>query len=247
MNLEYLNDVDSLYKTIQKNERLLLIIFLLIFTLSIINSFFNYYFVIYLLLVLNIFYVCISSFTDLFLKNNAERERRKTMIANAFNVDITINKTNKYYNNSLNPSIKKMGVNCFESSFYTKENLRNMFIEYSIRIILLFIMWTIIIFNIKEKNVFLTIVQSFFSAEVLFNYIKLVYYYFQVQQIFGCFYNLFVTNKYSNRRDLPLLIEYVMDYETIKNYCHIMLSEKIFKKIKKDADFKWNQIENSIM
>ena len=246
MDSNYVNDVDNLYRVIQKIEKILLVVFLLIFILSIINSFFDYDIVLYLLLISNIFYVCISSFTDLLLKNNAERERRKTMISNAFNVDITVYKTNKYYNNRFKPSVKKMGVNCFESTLYTKENLSNMFIEQSIKILFLIIMWIIIIFKIKEKSILLLIVQSFFSAEVLFNYIRLIYYYFQVEKIYWNFYNLFVTNRYNDKRDLPLLLEYVMDYETIKNYCHIMLSDNKFKKIKDDVKVKWNQIEKNI-
>lgn len=246
MNDEYRNDVEPLYNNILRKEKVLFYLFVFVLILTVINSFNDSKLVVYLLILSNVIYVVLSFYVDLILKNDAENERRKTMISNAFDVNITSNKTKNYYNNKLAPSIKKLGVDSFESTLFTRENLCYMIKINGIKMLFIVIMWIIIIFNIGEENTLLTLVQGMFSAEILLNYFKMVYYYARVKKIYDGFYILFVTKKYNQDKDLPILIDYVIEYESVKSYCHIMLSSNFFNKTNNILSEKWNEIQNNI-
>ena len=57
---------------------------------------------------------------------------------------------------------------------------------------------------------------------------------------------MFVTDGYKEE-DIPIIIEYVMEYETLKSYCHITLPNSIFDKEKDDLEKQWNQISQNII
>ena len=60
------------------------------------------------------------------------------------------------------------------------------------------------------------------------------------------FYQLFITKKYDEKKDQALILEYVMEYECLKTYCHILLSNKNFAKINNTLSSEWGSIKNDI-
>lgn len=245
MDTNYINDVDKNYKKCDNNEKILVVMYIFNIILNIIVAVLTkekiLLIVNYLIIILNILYVIISIFNDLILKNNAETERRKAFIANSFNVNITENKTQNYYNNFEEPSIKKMGLNSFESLLYTKNILEKMIYTNSVKIFFLLISWIVIITQISDLNIVLIFTQGLFSGEVLAEFLKLIYYFSKSCKMYEKFYYIFVTKKYEER-DVPIILENVMEYECIKNYCHILLSTKIFENINNELESKWNRI-----
>ena len=195
---------------------------------------------------LNIAYVIISFINDIYFINVAENERRKTNISNSFKVNITSKKTNLYYNNQFEPSIKKMGVNSFESTLYTKNTLSKMILYNTLKTFLLGVMWIIIIVNVKNINIFQITTELFFSAEVLLVLIKNIYYYFETKKLYDDFYYQFITKKYNESEDLPIILQYVLEYECLKSYCHFLLSERIFEKYKTKIKEEWTSILKEI-
>lgn len=246
MEEKYRNDVDEDYNKSIKNENILTLLFIVILVISVINIFYTHEILIYILIIINLIYVIISIYDDMIMKNKAESERRKTLLSHAFSINITSKKTNGYYNNEFSPSIRKLGVDSFESTLYTKKNLSLMISSEGIKTFIIFIIWIIIITKFKNNELFYNLTQTFFSMEVLLKFIKLLYYYFNVSEIYDAFYQLFVTRKYNEKKDQALVLEYVMDYECLKTYCHILLSNNIFKKIKNDLSIEWENIKKEI-
>lgn len=246
MRDNYRNDVDVEYKKSLKNETILSILFVLIIIFSVVNIFFVREFIIYFLLFLNLVYVILSFYDSIISKNRAESERRKTLLANAFSINLTSKKTNGYYNNNLSPSIKKLGVDSFESTLFTKKNLSMMIISEGVKTFIIFLLWLIIITKFNDKELFYTLTQTFFSFEILFKFIKIVYYYIAVDKIYDDFYHLFITKKYNDSEEQALVLEYVMNYECLKTYCHILLSNKNFKKINEKLSVEWENIYSFI-
>ena len=72
-------------------------------------------------IILTLGYVILTNINEMYFCNLAENERRKSLIKESFNVNTTLRETNKYYNNTEDPSIKKLGLNCYESVFFTKK------------------------------------------------------------------------------------------------------------------------------
>ena len=51
----------------------------------------------------------------------AEKKRRQQLLSNSFDIPLTPEETKKYYNNLLAPSVKRLGANILENSFYAKD------------------------------------------------------------------------------------------------------------------------------
>lgn len=249
MEYNYKNESNKLFDRCSKNESIMLFIYCInfIFMLLIcfdindtINAISNY-----LVIILNIIYIIISGYNDLFLKNKAENELRKTMIANSFNVNITSTKSEGYYSNDIKPSVKKMGINNFESTLYTKKITEKLMYKNLIKTVVLIILWIIIITRVTNLEIIVLLTQIIFSADVLLDLIKNIYYHVNVNTIFDKFYKIFVTDGY-NAKDAPAIIEYVMEYECLKNYCHIVLPNNIFDSERIQLEKEWEEIRKNI-
>lgn len=242
----YRNDVNDDYNKCIFLEKIVTHLFFVIIILSIINTYINNEIAIYFIVFLNIAYVIISFVNDIYFINVAESERRKTNISNSFKVNITSKKTNLYYNNQFEPSIKKMGVNSFESTLYTKNTLSKMILYNAIKTFLLGVMWIIIIAKLENVNILQITTELFFSAEVLQVLIKKIYYYFETVKLYDNFYYQFITKKYNESEDLPIILQYVLEYECLKSYSHFLLSGKIFEEDKAKLKEEWTNILKEI-
>ena len=242
---EYINDVDKDFRLCIKLENLLSIFYYVSIVISLIICIrFNDILCI-TLIIIHILYIMADSINDIIFKNFAENERRKTLISNAYGSELTDKKTIGYYNNNEKNSIKKLGVNVFESIFFTKSNTIIMIKQNAVRIIIDVIIWLVIILIMKDKNIVLCITQSIFSSEILISYLKLLYFNSKVNGIYNKLFTLFITNKYSSKNESQLL-ECAFEYECLKSSAHILLSTSNFNKNNKKWTANWESIKIKI-
>lgn len=242
---EYINDVDKDFRLCTKLENLLSIFYYVSVVISLIICIkFNDILCI-TLIIIHVLYIIADAINDIIFKNFAENERRKTLLSNACGVELTDKKAIGYYNNNEKNSIKKLGVNVFENTFFTKRNTNIMTKQNVIKIIVDIILWLVIILIMKDKNIVLCITQSIFSSEILISYFKLLYFNNKVNGIYNKLFTLFITNKYSNKNEAQLL-EYSFEYECLKSYAHILLSSNNFIKNNAKWTADWEDIKNKI-
>lgn len=239
------NETSSLFTRAEKVEDFLNVLFVINIFFMIIINIFNSDIINIALIVINILYVSISVIIDVLLKNIAEDEQRKSMISDAFNINITSYDSEDYYTNNAKPSIKRMGVNTFESTLYTNMLLSKIMIEKIIKVVIEIILYVIII--VKENNIGLavTLTSLLFSSEIAQDLLKTIYYKIKVKQIYDELYGIFVTHGYSKKFE-PKIILYVINYECVKSYCHINLPNKLFLKNRDLIGDKWNEINSNI-
>lgn len=242
---KYINDVNEDYKWCLYLNRILQLFFYLSITFSFILCFKYVEIVCIILIVLHLAYFIIGIVNNLFLFNNAENERRKTNLANAFNSNLTEKQTKNYYNNKESYSIKKFFVNSFESVFFTKKNLDKGILNETIKIIIVLVLWLTIILIIQDKNMVLSITQTIFSSEILESYIKYLYYLSKTNRLYDDFYNNLVSQKYTEECN-PMLLNYCINYECLKSSTNIMLSEKIFKANNSSWSNEWDILKKKI-
>lgn len=245
MEEEYINDVDKDFKLCIKLEKLLTIFYYLSVILSLTLCFKYNTILCVALIIIHILYIIADTINDLIFKNFAENERRKTLLSNAYGIELTDKKAIGYYNNNEKNSLKKLGVNIFESSFFTKNNTNIMVKQNSVKFIIDVILWLIIVLMMKDKNVTLCITQSIFSSEILIGYFKLLYFNNKVNGVYNKLFTLFITNKYSSKNKSQLL-EYSFEYECLKSSNHILLSSKNFAKNNVKWTTDWEYIKNKI-
>ena len=250
MEEKYKNEAHKLFDNCSKNENIMLSIYVVNIILMLLicfckdNSISNI--LNYGLIIVNIIYIAISGYTDIILKNKAENELRKTMISNSFNINITTNKSERYYTNRVEPSIKKLGVNNFESVLYTSKITEKMILKKVMKTLFIVVMWIIAITQIENIEIIVLLTQIIFSADILLDLIKILYYHINVKILYNNFYKIFVTDGYQEK-DIPIIVEYVMEYECIKSYSHIVLPNSIFIKEKEELEKLWNQISKNII
>lgn len=188
-------------------------------------------------LLLTIVYVILTNINEMYFSNLAENERRKSLLKESFNVNTTLKETNKYYNNEEKPSIIKLGLNCYESVFFTKKVVDKMLPINILKITVLTIVYIILMIKLENMDLLLVITQTIFSAEIIFTFLKLCYYKFQLDKIYKDFESIFFKMGLKNKDIDVLILDTTMDYECLKSYCKISTSSKIFF----DNNEKWSK------
>jgi len=186
--------------------------------------------------VLRILYILLTcGYVGLFVVDNcifwfnAEATRRKESISNGFGIKFHEFKTDGYYNNDASPSVIKYAENIFESTFFSKNIAKKMLIPESIKFLLVLILFIISCMTISDKETLLTISQTIFSSYFIINSIELYFYYCKLDNLYEQFYNEFVTIGNIDDRQTIVLLKCAIEYEAIKAYYKVRLSEKIFK------------------
>lgn len=245
MTKKYINEVSKDYDKCILLDSILSKLFVVSVIISIILHFAKNDILCVGLIVIHIIYILIDLINDVIYKNYAEDERRKTLLSNAFSKDLSLKQTKGYYNNNEKNSIKKLGINAFESTLFSKNTSKKMLINEGIKFTIVFIIWIIFMINNEDINLMVLITQTIFSAEILVNLIKLCYFFFKSNDLYNQFYRMFIANEY-NESQTALLLEYVFEYECMKNYCHILLSEKIFEIDNPTLKKEWAKISKKI-
>lgn len=243
---DYINEVNKDYNICEKANNLISILYFIIVVISIILLFTSKQFLEIILIMIHIFYFIISTLNDIILFNYAEEERLKTSISNAYNIKLTSKQTKKFYNNDeIKYGLKKLGLNSFESVFHTNKNCKEMLKYKTFSATFYFIIWLSIILIFKEKNLILCITQTIFSSELMYSYFKFLYFNYKISKIYESFYNVYSNNKYSSKLD-GIIIENYVEYESVKRYSHILLSNKIFTKNQEKWAIEWNELKSKL-
>lgn len=193
-------------------------------------------------LLLTIVYVILTNINEMYFSNLAENERRKSLLKESFNVNTTLKETNKYYNNEEKPSIIKLGLNCYESVFFTKKVVDKMLPINILKITVLTIVYIILMIKLENMDLLLVITQTIFSAEIIFTFLKLCYYKFQLDKISKDFESIFFKMGLKNKDIDVLILDTTMDYECLKSYCKISTSSKIFFDNNKKWSKEWQKL-----
>lgn len=197
-------------------------------------------------IILIIIYALLTILNEMYFTNLAENERRKSLIRESFDIPITLKKTNKYYNNNESPSIEKLGLNSYESVFFTRKNVDKMLPVNVIENFFLILLYIIFMIQLKNMDILLVITQTIFSSECLFYCIKLIYYKIHLGKLEEKFQNIFfITNKNDKNRNI-LIFDSVLEYECLKRYCQISISSKLFLKYNDKWSNEWNNIVKQI-
>lgn len=82
--------------------------------------------------------------------------------------------------------------------------------------------------KLENMDLLLVITQTIFSTEIIFTFLKLCYYKFQLDKVCKEFEDIFFKMDLNSEEINILLLDATMDYECLKSYCKISTSSKIF-------------------
>jgi len=177
---------------------------------------------------------------------DAQHERRKSFLSNSLGTNLSDFKTEGYYNNSYDPSVIRMGINCFENVFFSKNIAAKRALWEFVKTLICVLIFIFSCLLVKDKNVLFMISQVIFSGIFISNTIRSLAFFVRVKQLYERFRNEFLVSGIKNDKQLISIIDCVIEYECLKSSFHIMLSSKVFIKNNPEWTIKWSNMEKEI-
>lgn len=237
---------DILYKKASKLDIICKFLFIVNVLISFILFIYEMEFMFTIEIIIALVYLLFKILNDHYFWYEAEKERRKDNISNGFNVEISEEKTEGYYNNKFEPSFKKYVANVFESNYFSREISKRMIIYAAFKCLFVLVIFIIAALSYLSNNIVLAIVQVLFSAEVIEEAISIICYYFKINSLYEKARNELVTVGIVTKNQYVWLFEYCMEYENIKSYYKVRLDTKIYDKLNEELSNNWSKIEKQI-
>lgn len=248
MNTERIDNVEKYYKPIERIEKLDSITFWVSAVLSIV--------VLHedkipwvqlqripsiLFVVLVIVHLVLSLYLQFYLMPTAERIRRRQLLSDAFGVPLTSERTKNYYNNSLMPSMAKLGANVFENSLFAKTTCTKMVDRERVKVLLYFLTWVIAAtWRSTDLGLLVIITQTLFSSEIIEKWLRLEILRHSNESIYNEFYSDFLHNlDFDSPKGIASTLDKFASYESVKAMTRIKQSSSIFKDINPSTSIEW--------
>lgn len=191
-------------------------------------------------------FVAISLADDGLFWYDAEKERRKNNIQNAFAVRLSDLETDEYYNNLISPSMIKYALNTFEGNYFSKFIASKMLIKSAVKTLIAIILLISAGWVIGDGSILLIASQAVFSAYILEDTVLLAIYKGRLEKIYDIAYSEFITIGVSKKQQVVLLLYYCIEYESIKAHYKVKLDSKIFKKCNGELSDAWDKIVSNV-
>ena len=250
------DSLDRHYNIIEKLNKTTSSLFLVNAVLSISVFFINDY-----LTVKNIFlfvftittlgYFVIDNYLSIFKIPSVEDKRRVHLLTNSFNVPLDNERTHKYYNNDLEPSLLKLGANIFENSLFAERVTHKMVKRERVKVGIFIIVFIVaLMLRTTEMELISILAQTLFASTLITYYIRLEVLHFKNKAIFDCLYDIFLLHNQrtndDNERLSAKLLDCFVKYEAAKAYSGVKQDSNIFHKINDDVTQEWEEIKRTL-
>ena len=75
---------------------------------------------------------------------------------------------------------------------------------------------------------------------------KQIIFYWRVKNVHDCFFKQFVTEGILRKEQIPSLLENMVEYECLKSFYQVRLSQKIFYEMNQALSAEWDDISKKI-
>lgn len=179
----------------------------------------------------------------LFLAPNAEDRRREEFFATAYDVSLTADRTQKYYNNNV-PSglpVRKSAAQTLENSFFSKHVVARMFRKALWVTVIYFLGWiTVLLIRDIPLSFALLVSQLIFSEHILARLIRLYWLKARFENTYRSIRSLFITKIDGECFDSQAL-NLISAYECTKSSAGISLSSQIFDSLNSELTVEWDR------
>ena len=202
--------------------------------------------IIFMLFVLS--YSVLDHYNGLYLLPVAEHNRRKQLLSDSFDVPLTTEKTNLYYNNEVKPSVLRLGANVMENAFFAKNVCNEMAKKERIKISIYALIWVLAIANRStDLTLVLALTQFLFSGEILVRWIKIEVLRARNETLYQNLYALFLNRTASDTKGaVACILDAFASYETAKGAASIMQSSKVFDRLNPTLTEEWTEIRKQL-
>lgn len=172
----------------------------------------------------------------------AEDERIKDFLSHAYQLDLTADPSDAYYNNSATSAGRRMGAQLLENSLFSKEIASKMLKGMLFRYLLYFGAWlAMALTKDVDYGIILVASQIVFAEQVFAKFIRLLWLRARFEKTHDQTYRLFL-NGITGKSFHCAVIENLVFYETSKTSASIQLSSRVFNKLNPKLSAEWDAI-----
>lgn len=183
----------------------------------------------------------------LYLGSRAHRSRVADFLSRAFTVDLTAERTEKYYNSNAIDPARRMILQLLENCFFTKDIARLMCRRSrTTAAIYLVVLIAAIIFRRTPIDVTVVLCQVVFGEAVLSAWFRLEWLRMAAERIYDATYKQFKTLSGDTPFQMASAIEALLDYECHKASASITLASGIFDENNRRLSSEWEVIRERL-
>lgn len=253
MSSDRFDSLDKYYKQLNFFDLICTILFWLNASISILIFFTNGYqmwreILTFLFIFTTVIFFIADNYLSIYLIPSVESKRRVHLISKSLDVPLDYEITQKYYNNEIEPSIRKLGAHIFENSLFAKEVTRRMCSIERKKILIYAAIWILsLVVRTVDLEFIAIISQTLFTSTLLTKWLKLEYLRIKNEQIYNCLYDLFLLQRdEENARLSAKFLDCFVSYEAAKAYSGIKQSSKIFFEINDTYTEEWERIKEKL-
>lgn len=179
----------------------------------------------------------------------AENSRRKDLFTDAFDVPLTAQPSEGYYNSRQQPGLRRMLASFMESSFFTQKITGTMLAWQRAKIIIYFGLWIVAVMNrTADIGTLALIVQALFSEQIFSKHIRLEWLHRRAEGIYGKAHSLFLqhSSTRNTKHFTACALEIMAEYETAKASASIVLSSRIFNRDNAAITAQWDAVRSKL-
>ncbi|MCY7861205.1 hypothetical protein MOD67_14350 [Bacillus licheniformis] len=194
-------------------------------------------------------YFLVDTYLSISLIPDVEEKRRTHLLTKSFNVPLDNERTNKYYNNSLEPSVLKLGAHILENSLNAKKVTHEMVKKERVKVSFFAVIFVVSMLLRTTDLEFISIIaQTLFASTLIPAWMRLEALNCKNKEIFKGLKNVFLLweKDTAEEKVSAFILDYFVKYESAKAYCGVKQSTKIHKKFRDDLSEEWEQLKRDL-
>lgn len=252
---ERFDSLDKHYKDIEYLMKATAILFWVNACLSIAVFFTNDFHIaekilLYVFVFTTLTYFFIENYLSIIKIPRVEDIRRVHLLSKSFNVALDTERTNKYYNNEVQPSLLKLGANVFENSLFATRVTSEMAKKDRIRVVgMVLIFGVAIILRTTDLELISILAQTLFASTLIPAYIRLEVLHAKNKAIYNSYYDIFLLyrqgseNRSNDEKLSAKILDLFVRYEATKAYSGVKQSSSIFHQVNEEVTQEWERIK----
>ena len=174
----------------------------------------------------------------------AEGKRRKQLLSDSFNVPLTPEQTQAYYNNPLAPSIQRLGANVLENAFFAKAICGKMAVWERVKVLVYLVVWIIVaLWRNTSLDILVVVTQTLFSGEIFARLISLEVLRHRNEDLFEELYHEFLHKiDFCSPTGTACILDAFATYEAAKASASLKQSTSVFMALNPDLTRQWTSI-----
>jgi hypothetical protein len=191
-----------------------------------------------------ILHIVLSLYNRFHLIPEAEAKRRKQLLSDSFDIPLTPEQTQAYYNNPLAPSIQRLGANVLENSFFAKSVCRKMAVRERVKVLIYFTVWFLAAFwRNTPLGLLIVVTQTVFSEEIIARLVSLEVLRHRNEYLYEELYHEFLHKiDFQSATGTACILDAFAAYEAAKAAAALKQSTKIFNELSPGLTREWASI-----